>query len=100
MSQHTFRTPPRLCPKCGDKLDAVTNLTRNQPGGPDPGSVSMCINCGAVLMFGEGLTLREMTHPEIGALPEDALFLLAQMQIARRNIVGKDGSRTDGESRH
>jgi hypothetical protein len=47
---------PQHCPTCGRNLNAVGVLDAPAPM-PMPGDVTVCLECGALLEFGEGLTL-------------------------------------------
>lgn len=57
------------CLACGRKVNAVGNpedLTR-----PVPGSLIVCMKCGAVMMLADDLTLRGMTDAEMDELMGD-----------------------------
>ena len=59
---YTQRHDALTCPVCGyDKMDASTNLTSGR--GPQPGDLTLCCECAALLEFGEGLRLRATDIP-------------------------------------
>lgn len=59
----TTRTPPNKCLLCGAMLDAATSM--GNKSAPDPGSLSICGECGAVSVFADDLTLRPLTDVEV-----------------------------------
>lgn len=67
----TFRTPKRAAPCCGKVLDAATGTDR-----PSPADVSVCFECGSLLVFNDDLTLRILTAPELAALDAGTLAFL------------------------
>lgn len=66
------RTKLQPCPHCSYPLDAAFNPDAGR--GPEPGDATVCINCAALLYFGEGMTLHEYTVAELEALPADELM--------------------------
>jgi hypothetical protein len=58
------RTPGRPCPYCGYTLNAATPAKEGEPG-PSPGDISLCFNCGEILVIDEGLVIREPTPEEL-----------------------------------
>lgn len=61
-----FHLPTQLCPACGEALDAATNVTGTLQ--PEPGDVTVCIGCAAVLRFSADLKLKTIA---IDSLPQD-----------------------------
>jgi hypothetical protein len=59
----TFDMEERRCPKCGYKFEAATSLGHNNC--PKPGDVTFCIECNAILLFAERLTLRTPSELEL-----------------------------------
>lgn len=75
------------CPKCGYGHDVHTSIT--DPGAkPSKGDISMCLACGSILIYGEGLVLHEASEDELLAMPADIRGLLLRMTEAREEIVG------------
>lgn len=66
------------CLKCGRKVDTLGNP--EGAGRPKPGSLIVCIRCGAVMVLSEEWTLRGMTDAEIEELFADTetMDVLAQ----------------------
>jgi hypothetical protein len=65
------RMPASPCPNCGTSLDACTGASiASTPGVmpnrpvPKPGSVTICVECGALLTFDSQMRLRNPT-PEM-----------------------------------
>lgn len=83
--------PTTACLNCGKLLDAAMNANTNER--PDPGSLSICLYCGAVTIFGDDLRLRPLTQgefDELQAQPETLKFLrrasaLCHFVMASRN---------------
>jgi hypothetical protein len=57
-----WHTRMNHCLQCKHKLDAATSVGHNN--GPSPGSVSICVSCGAIAIFAEDGSLREATVDE------------------------------------
>jgi hypothetical protein len=62
----TSRLEQVQCPACGTVLDAATGLTGKE--GPEPGDLTVCLYCSAVLMFEEPPQLRVLSTIELAAL--------------------------------
>ena len=58
------------CPSCGAKLDAASTVDEENP--PVPGDVTVCLDCGVTLVFGDGLALRKFRRDEEAKLDLDA----------------------------
>lgn len=84
----TTRLPAQACPVCKYTLDAATDPKSNAQ--PAPGDATVCINCASFLMFGEGLTLREMSLEEVANCDVDTL---SGLKNARRHIEQLRGRR-------
>lgn len=67
MTINTHKVPAQSCPGCGVELSAAS---ASHDASPTVGAVTVCIECGAVLEFGEGLLLRALTPEQVDALPE------------------------------
>ena len=48
MDEYRVKTSP--CPSCRYELDAATKVSGDH-GGPDPGDLTVCLNCGTILQF-------------------------------------------------
>jgi hypothetical protein len=80
--------PRATCFNCGKPLDRAAGLdTDNQPG---PGDVTICLDCGHLMIFDDQLALRQLSPEEQIALAsnEDVLFaqhMRAQAFAKRKN---------------
>ena len=81
MEPETTRHVATMCPVCGHKLDASTRVEADGHK-PKPGSISVCIECAAVLTFDEGMHLRLMTAEEVRTLPDETFREVARYQAA------------------
>lgn len=63
------RTPECRCLSCGHKFNSAASAGKK--GYPTPGDLTMCLNCGAVMIFADDLTVRAMTHQETDELLAD-----------------------------
>lgn len=75
--------PPSPCTNCGELLDGATRVKettskRARRDMPDPGSVTVCIYCGHIMVFGDGLILRDPTTAEIAEIAGDRRILAIQ----------------------
>lgn len=59
----TIRTRTNECLKCHGDLDAAS-CVNDDAAKPKAGDISICIYCGNLAAFGEGLTLRELNAEE------------------------------------
>lgn len=71
------------CPFCRYKVDTASEAF-NDPHRPKEGDCSMCLNCGAICVFGKDLRLRRPTPQEADAIRGNPKIL--QMQLVRAGI--------------
>lgn len=66
------RTPQVFCPRCNHQLNAL-GTPDGLPGdrGPQEGDVSICIECGQLLIIQADLTMRLPTQEEIDNAVDD-----------------------------
>lgn len=64
------RLPEAKCPECGSVHDTATPL-EGESRRPKPGSISLCIHCGLVSLFGEDLSRRPLTPDEVVEMARD-----------------------------
>jgi len=64
------RTPECRCLNCGHKLNAAGGI--NAEDAPEPGNICLCIECGAVMMYADNLTVRGMTREEMDDISNHA----------------------------
>lgn len=61
------RIPVSLCPECGYKMDGTAAAAAEHLM-PQAGDVSVCLNCGQLLLFEEAMTMRKPTREEVAEL--------------------------------
>lgn len=84
-SPRTTRHAALTCPACGfARLDASTGL--GNTAAPSPGDVTVCGECGEVLLFGEGLKLERASAELLAEIELDpkARRAIALAQVAIR----------------
>lgn len=94
MIDKDYRMPETECRVCGTTFDAATNMDINgDEGPPDDGSVSFCINCGAISVF-EGEGMRQPTADEFDSILADegarhglSVLWSLQEQLDREDIA-------------
>jgi hypothetical protein len=47
----THEIPSQFCPSCFTLLDAATDYTNTTDWVPEPGDITVCVECGAVLVY-------------------------------------------------
>lgn len=75
------------CPNCQTALEAVTNASRDEHARPNGGDASYCVECGAVLLFNDDLTMREMTMREYLAHPPEQQLQIVHMWSTGQKIT-------------
>lgn len=75
--ERSHRVPAITCLSCGKVLNAATKV-EGDAAGPEPGNVSICLQCGHVMAFGDDLTLRELTDEEAHEIAGDPVVLKLQ----------------------
>lgn len=89
------RFSAQMCVDCGYLIDAATCVTSNNE--PTEGSVSLCLNCGAILQL-RGNKWRKATKAQINAFPSDLKTRLFKLEYARRFVVRHDLTENDGHT--
>lgn len=59
------RVPESKCPKCGYTLDAVGQIENLIVDKPEPGDLTVCLKCLAVLVFDKNMKQRTATAEEM-----------------------------------
>jgi hypothetical protein len=79
-------TPPSACPRCASPLTAAGGLTEANARPPRPGDITVCINCGELLAYIEGLDVRPLDLLELLELDmtDVAALLLFQKRVRAR----------------
>lgn len=89
------RHPEQKCPLCGHKIDSQSPSAFNPTATPRVGDLTMCIECLAVNIFDEGLTLRALTNGEMMELLSD--LVMADQLERMRDALRKAKTYVDGE---
>lgn len=78
--------PPSRCPTCQYEMDCATGLKDDQPQTPIPGDISLCLNCGQILIVTDALTmgLAHQEHLEGVQTTDLALLYKAQAYVRKR----------------
>ena len=71
MGSDVHRIPESACLGCGYKIDASGSPDGRPTKGPQPGNLSICLRCGAVMAYAEDLSLRPLTDDEVREISQD-----------------------------
>lgn len=81
----TSALPIGECPNCGTALDEVTSMTGSERKRPREGDLSICMNCGALLVFRSDLSMARARSSDLGDVTaEDLAQLIAYRDLIRR----------------
>lgn len=72
----TTRVPTSKCLHCGVENDAATSV--GEDAGPEPGNITVCIECGHIMAYDTEMKLRELTTSEILEVAGDERILAVQ----------------------
>lgn len=78
------RVPPSMCPRCGRLATGALEATRDRPGAPKFGDLSVCINCAGVNQYDAELRLVPLSSTELEGLAEEEQ---ADIRRAQRTIA-------------
>lgn len=80
--------PRSACPECGHEMDRATGAF-SERARPQPGDISVCINCGTVLIFAVvGMQLRKAEPREIVRLHPKTRHQIDAVQAAIVRLRG------------
>jgi hypothetical protein len=71
MTPDIIRVPESACLNCGHLLNALGTGDLNVEAKPEPGDVTVCIKCGAVMKLDQDLRPRGMSDQEMDELVAD-----------------------------
>jgi len=74
-----YVVPSVQCLSCDKILDRASGV--NEDDAPEPGNITICIGCGHLMAYADGLSLRELTDAEALAIAGDKRIL--DLQSAR-----------------
>lgn len=91
----THPVPATRCPACGRRVEEASGVTLGGEAipGPSPGDLTVCIGCGALLAFADGLALRPMTDRDAAEADVDTL---TRLLAARRAVLEVGKTRMTG----
>ena len=70
------------CPWCEAPLDSAAGPEDQ----PEPGDVSVCVECASPVVFDENLRLRQLRQAELNALDPDVRQTIEAMMFACRTL--------------
>lgn len=79
------QTEPHRCANCFSVFDGITGFNEDDRP-PQPGAYTMCINCGAINIFCQDMSLRVATQAEIDKLGPERK---RQFDHIKAGLVGK-----------
>ena len=86
MTWKDHRTQPSSCIDCGKKLDAAFAADPAHPDAPLPGSISICMYCHHLMIYGDDMTLRNPTDEEMTELAGDEELLQAMKLLKLKSL--------------
>lgn len=81
-------TPNAVCPNCETRVDYASSMTGLHT--PSVGDFSICLTCGCVVRFGQGMTLSRSSITEAKRLLRP--HLLRKFKQARDLILARIGN--------
>jgi hypothetical protein len=80
----TRRVPMTACTSCGHPVDAATPVG-SVDAAPSPGDATVCFHCGHVMIYADGLSLRDPTDAEMHELAGDPRIVVINNRLRARN---------------
>ncbi|HEV8502965.1 MAG TPA: hypothetical protein VGR63_15425, partial [Casimicrobiaceae bacterium] len=77
--------PPSMCPRCGRLADGAMEMGGDRP--PQPGDLTVCINCVGVSSYDARLQLVRVDAPELAAMEREQPGLAQRIRKAQREIA-------------
>jgi len=74
----TTKTIDNTCPCCSRDINAASSIDGDHR--PEPGDVSICGYCGAILEFNTDLSLKVASTDTLREVPDEALTHLLRIQ--------------------
>lgn len=84
--------PPAPCPICNYQGEQEISQ-ENSTDVPEPGDVTVCLKCGAVLQYDDDLVRHALTRKQIQALPGYMRDWLAKVETARLLVAQRQGAK-------
>jgi hypothetical protein len=76
-----YHTPETKCLACGHILNGVFPVPGEKDLPPEEGCRTLCIRCGALMVFNKDLTLREPTEEEKAEIDSDPIVKRARDRL-------------------
>jgi hypothetical protein len=83
-----MRHKPCKCPRCAYEVDAASGLTSDDA--PSPGDIALCLNCGAINVYLDGLQIRKSSNTEEQAVlrsSQGPMVARARAEIQKRGFI-------------
>lgn len=77
--------PECRCLSCGTTCNAATSTDGDHD--PEPGGITVCLYCGHVMAFDDGMTMRELTDEEMVDIAGDERIIAIQKARAATKQV-------------
>ncbi len=71
--------PTSICPHCGYEMNAASNADGSDAQ-PEPGAISVCVNCQAILEFDVDLNLIALTDETRAEIDDEAMAMIEDVQ--------------------
>jgi len=84
-----MKVPPSACPTCHELNDAATDID-NTNATPKEGDLSVCLNCGEIMVFNADRTTRAVALNDLTALPPEIHAQLDRVQQTIRKLRPPD----------
>jgi len=68
------------CLNCGKNLNAAASFATDKR--PDPGDMTVCVDCGHVMIYADDLSVRAPTDAEMVDIAGDPVLLETQRRLA------------------
>lgn len=86
----TTKIPNNSCPKCSARIEFATAAPgpgMDPEASPQPGDLTICINCSTFLIFEKDLSLSLMTKELFDSLEEEDKLFLQQLESTVSNLI-------------
>lgn len=88
----TLKTPPGMCPNCGNTADAGQGYHGGNPfHGPGTGDFTICGHCATLLRFQNAGRLKMLEEEDLEGAPVEFVESLADLQKAAKMHLALQG---------
>jgi hypothetical protein len=94
-----IRLPVTICWHCSVPLDAASDIEGREDAEPEQGSISLCLYCGAVAVFGDDLRLFPPSEQLLDELADSEEFRSAFVKFswARQYVIARERLLPEGK---